>query len=132
MVDFAKGYNTNRFKKLGITISFTYRVLSAIRNVVIFETVTLQELLESIVVDENNPVYDSRDNCNAIIEKETNTLIVGCKNTVIPKNVMTIGEYAFYNCSNLTIYCETKSRLNGWSTYWNYSNCPVVWGYVKE
>ena len=54
--------------------------------------------LESISVAWGNPVYDSRNNCNAIIEKETNTLIVGCSNTIIPNNVASIGNYAFSNC----------------------------------
>ena len=40
--------------------------------------------LESIVVESGNSKYDSRDNCNAIIETATNTLLVGCKNTTIP------------------------------------------------
>ena len=35
--------------------------------------------LTSVVVESDNPVYDSRDNCNAIIETSTNTLIAGCK-----------------------------------------------------
>ena len=51
--------------------------------------------LESITVDENNPTYDSRDNCNAIIKTSNNQLLVGCKNTVIPNGVTTIGQCAF-------------------------------------
>ena len=58
--------------------------------------------LTSITVEEGNSKYDSRDNCNAIIETGTNTLIAGCKNTVIPNSVTNIGENAFYNCSGLT------------------------------
>ena len=58
--------------------------------------------LSTIKVDSGNPKYDSRDNCNAIVESGTNSLIVGCKNTVIPNSVTTIGEYAFYHCSGLT------------------------------
>ena len=46
--------------------------------------------------------YDSRDNCNAIIKKATNTLIVGCQNTIIPNSVTSIGSYAFSGCSGLT------------------------------
>ena len=57
--------------------------------------------LESIVVESGNRIYDSRDNCNAIIEKNTNTLISGCKNTVIPNSVTRIGEYAFAGCKEL-------------------------------
>ena len=58
--------------------------------------------LTSITVDEKNTKYDNRNNCNAIIEKESNTLIVGCKNTIIPNSVTSIKSSAFYGCSDLT------------------------------
>jgi len=58
--------------------------------------------LASIKVESGNPVFDSRENCNAIIETATNTLIQGCKNTIIPNSVTSIGDYAFYNCDGLT------------------------------
>jgi hypothetical protein len=58
--------------------------------------------LTSIIVDENNKVYDSRENCNAIIHTETDTLIAGCQNTIIPQSVINIGTCAFGKCSTLT------------------------------
>ena len=58
--------------------------------------------LEKITVESGNSCYDSRDNCNSIIDTEFNTLIVGCKNSVIPNSVTSIGYYAFYGCSGLT------------------------------
>lgn len=57
--------------------------------------------LESIIVHPDNKVYDSRDNCNAIIEKRTNTLVAGCKSTIIPNNIKAIGCFAFEYCSSL-------------------------------
>jgi len=60
--------------------------------------------LETITIDENNLVYDSRENCNAIIEKETNVLLLGCKNTIIPSNVTSIGPSAFFGNKGITSY----------------------------
>ena len=57
--------------------------------------------LSSITVDNNNTAYDSRNNCNAIIETSTNVLILGCKNTVIPNTVTSIGGRAFFGATNL-------------------------------
>ena len=58
--------------------------------------------LASISVESENRVYDSRENCNAIIEKASNKLIAGCMNSLIPNNVEEIGKQAFYGCSGLT------------------------------
>ena len=52
--------------------------------------------LEALSVEEGNPVYHSDGNC--IIETATNTLLFGCKASVIPDDgsVTKIGERAFY------------------------------------
>lgn len=57
--------------------------------------------LSTIVVDRDNPVYDSRNDCNAIIETETNTLLTGCRSTIIPNDIDIIGNNAFSNCMGL-------------------------------
>jgi peptide methionine sulfoxide reductase MsrA len=57
--------------------------------------------LTDISVETGNAVYDSRNNCNAIVETSTNTLVMGCKTTVIPSTITKIGEYAFEDCINL-------------------------------
>ena len=51
--------------------------------------------MESIVVDKDNPIYDSRNNCNAIIETASNRLVAGCRTTVIPKDITILGTWAF-------------------------------------
>lgn len=51
--------------------------------------------IREIIVSEKNKTFDSRDNCNALIETATNTLYYGCRNTVIPESVKAIGEHAF-------------------------------------
>lgn len=59
------------------------------------------ESLTSIVVEEGNSIYDSRENCNAIIKNGT-TLVAGCSNSVIPNGVEKLGVSAFSGCKNLT------------------------------
>ena len=58
--------------------------------------------LSRIIVDSDNSVYDSREDCNAIIETGSNTLILGCSVTDIPESVISIGDYAFYGNKNLS------------------------------
>ena len=58
--------------------------------------------LESIVVSPDNAYFDSRDNCNAIISKSSDNLLLGCKTTVIPPTVKSIGYNAFDGCKGLT------------------------------
>lgn len=78
-----------------VTISDT---VTNIEDSIFAECVNLSE----IKVDSNNRVYDSRENCNAIIKTETDTLLFGCMNTVIPDDVTSIAEDAFYCCEKLT------------------------------
>ena len=76
--------------------------------------------LESVVVDENNPIYDSRNNCNAIIETSTNTLLVGCKSTIIPNTVEIIEANSFNDCLFETINIPNSvTRINGFA----FSSC---------
>ncbi|MDD6069510.1 MAG: leucine-rich repeat domain-containing protein [Clostridiales bacterium] len=57
--------------------------------------------LDDIIVSKDNQKYDSRDNCNAIIETESDTLVAGCNNTIIPSSITSIGNDAFADCSGL-------------------------------
>lgn len=64
--------------------------------------------IESVTVEEGNPVYYSESNC--LIHQTTNTLIVGCKNSVIPEGVVVIGPYAFAQCG-LALMPEIPSSV---------------------
>lgn len=70
--------------------------------------------LEEIKVSKQNQKFDSRNNCNAIIETATDTLVVGCKTTVIPKGVSSIGDYAFWENKTITkiIIPESVTSIN--------------------
>ena len=77
--------------------------------------------LTSIVVESGNMVYDSRNNCNAIIETATNTLMHGCGTTIIPNSITSIGYRAFSGCTGLTSITIPNSVTNI-DTY-AFSNC---------
>ena len=84
--------------------------------------------LKFIVVEDGNPVFDSRDNCNAIIHSRTNTLIVGCSNTVIPNSVKHIGNYAFNGCDKMTsIVIPNNIESVGCSPFINCSSLKTIY-----
>ena len=94
--------------------------------------------LTSIVVAKRNKVYDSRDNCNAVIQSDKDKMIIACAGTTripdtvrsiapsvfygrddlvsieIPESVKTIGENAFEECTSLeTIIFKGKVEQLG-------------------
>lgn len=82
----------------GLTSLFIPQSVTTIRELAFSEC----RSLASIVVESGNPIYDSRDNCNAIIFTESNVLITGCKNTVIPDGIIEICSNAFSGQTDLT------------------------------
>ena len=88
--------------------------------------------LSSITVESGNTIYDSRNNCNAIIKTASNTLITGCKNTVIPNSVTSIGSSAFSGCSALTSITIPESVTSiGESAFENCSGLTYVMIKIK-
>ena len=83
--------------------------------------------LEEIVVEDGNPVFDSRNGCNAIIRTSTNELLAGCQNTVIPDDVTRIGNYAFYYCSTLTGELVIPEQITSIGHY-AYEKCTGLTG----
>ena len=108
--------------------------------------------LQSIVVDEANTTYDSREGCNTLIKKSNNTVIAGCKNSRIPEGVVgimqssfyynstlksielpstltSIGSSAFYFCTGLTSVvskAETPPTLESTYAFYSLSNCVLT------
>ena len=90
--------NSYRVYKYAFAYSFIKEIYVS-KSVTAFASSAFKynELLEKIEVDSNNQYLDSRNNCNAIIKKETNTLVKACKNTVIPNDVLELGANSFEN-----------------------------------
>ena len=80
----------------------------------------------SITVDVGNPVYESPDNCNAIIEKTSHTLIAGCKNTTIPNSVTSIGDHAFCGSGLTSISIPSSVTSIGGRAFFNGSLASVT------
>ncbi len=104
-------YNAVRMDLFGSTDAFYRGTNNAVLNigdsVVIipdqeFFSTTSDTDLAEINVSTANPIFDSRENSNAVIETATNKLVLGCKNTIIPNSVTSIGNGAFKHNPNLT------------------------------
>ena len=118
------------------TISHLFFYLTKLESIVIPKSVTSIApdafkncpSLNSLKVGSGNPYYDSRDNCNAIIEKSSNTLIAGCKNSIVPNGVTGIGANVFDGCSGLTSITIPNSVTSIGSNAFNgtgwYNNQP--------
>ena len=78
----------------------------------------------NITVDAANTTYDSRNNCNAIIQTSTNTLIRGCSTTVIPNSVTSIGDAAFSNSRSLSSITIPSSVTS--ISYGAFSECSSL------
>ena len=89
--------------------------------------------ITSLTVESGNKTYDSRNNCNAIIETATNTLVVGCKSTEIPQDVTSLGTTAFTQCDALEKITLPKSiEKIGYRAFQGCSNLTEVISKIKE
>ena len=75
--------------------------------------------LKALSVEKGNTVFDSRDNCNAIIETASNTLRIGCANTVVPNGIKALGQMAFSGVPSLKeVKLPSGLTSIGWATFW--------------
>lgn len=111
-------------KRIGKNVCLNCRALKTIfipKEVTDMDNAFLCCGLTEIVVQEGNPVFDSRKNCNAVIRTKDDCLLVGCQNTVIPDGVKTIGERAFHKCNGLTEIVIPASVAT--IKYWAFLSC---------
>lgn len=110
-----------------------------------FEAWYFAKNLEEIIVEDGNPVYDSREGCNALIETASNTIVLGCKNTIIPNSIEYIGRWSFEKTqieeifipsSVIDIDCGAFSRCSNLKSVtlseglksigaWAFERCPI-------
>ena len=130
-------FSTVLIKTNWYTISCKYQDCYSLTSVAIPSSVTSIGIndnpfwgcsgLTYISVASDNPKYDSRNNCNAIIETESNTLILGCENTIIPNTVTSIGLCAFFKCSSLTsIDIPNSVTAIGSCAFWGCSSLTSI------
>ena len=82
--------------------------------------------LISVTVDENNTIYDSRDNCNAIIQKSNNSLKHGCNVTIIPDSVKILDTYCFRLCTFKTIFIPEGVNYFATGVFMNCHNLETI------
>ncbi len=82
--------------------------------------------LDFIIVEEGNAIFDSRNNCNAIIETITNTLVQGCSGTTIPNSVINIGDRAFAHCNITSIIIPKNVMSIGYAAFGWCENLETV------
>ena len=80
--------------------------------------------LSSIIIESDNSHYDCRNSCNAIIKTSTNTLILGCKKTIIPESVTSIGHWAFFGCKSLRSITIPNSVMS--IDNWAFDECKSL------
>lgn len=95
-------------------------------NSIGYAAFTYCSVLTSIIVEEGNTTYDSRDNCNAIIETLSNTLITGCKNTIIPYGVRSLGRFAFAGTNLTSITTPNSLTRIGYNAFSDCRNLTSI------
>lgn len=126
--------NVTLSRNLTILNNDTFKNCTSLKSINIPKNVTQIEgdafdgctNLETIIVDSENLKYSSPNNCNAIIEKETSTLIAGCKNTIIYEGIKIIDGYAFAGRSNLKTITLPASLIMIIDNPFRNTNCTFV------
>ena len=82
--------------------------------------------LESVEVTPDNTYYDSRNSCNAIVRSADNCLVAGCKTTVIPTDVVALGEGAFIQLPLVTVTIPKSVVTYGRKVFYGCNDIETV------
>ncbi|MBO4485780.1 MAG: leucine-rich repeat protein [Prevotella sp.] len=82
--------------------------------------------LESVEVTPDNSYYDSRNGCNAIVRTADNCLVAGCKTTVIPADVVALGEAAFMQLPLVTVSIPKSVTTYGRKVFYGCDDIETV------
>ena len=120
-VDFANGIEKIGDYAFSYCKSLTSVIIPPSISYISYDSFLRCSGLTDISVDPGNTYYDSRNNCNAIIETNSNMLILGCKNSAIPLDVVAIGPNAFDGCTGLTSITIPNSVVD--LAEWAFAGC---------
>jgi len=115
--------------------------ITAIGHCAFYDCTSLESVIipNTVTSISNGAFAGCKKLCSVNIPISVETILSGAFNDctaltsiIIPITVTNIMESAFAGCSNLKIYCEAAERPDTWDEIWNYTNCPVEWGYKGE
>ncbi len=126
-------YNGERYEVVGIGMG-AFAGCKDLRSIKIPSSITNIEKyaimgcpnLDAIVIDSKNPKFDSRNNCNAVIETETNILLFGSNKAYVPSNVIKIGSYSFVGLSFESLEIQEGVNEIEHHTLQNLSNLTTI------
>ena len=91
------------------------------------EMFSMCDNLAIVTVAEGNPVYDSRDNCNAIVHTAANSLVAACPTTVIPASVVEIGDRAFVSVNLKAVSIpDSVKRIGRGAFAWSHIESVAI------
>ena len=128
--------NCDSITKLIIPNSVTTIMARAFKDCKSLDTIEIGSSLQSLAddafaycgdsllyisVNHDNPYFDTRNDCNALIRTSTNELVLGSVNTIIPDGIISIGNYAFTNRRMTSINIPGTIQAIGNESF-NYCN----------
>ena len=90
------------------------------------QAICFNENLTTLTVSQANERYDSRENCNAIIETVTDALVICCKTTKLPSTLKAISDWGLSGCSFKTLRLPDNIEIIGYNAFESSENLESV------